>query len=114
MDGTIMRNLKDPAFWDKRYEKCVQNGFTKEETDGLRRVNPAQTKGPEPFDGYTYLEDGDKLHYGGVDLEAIWTPGHTPGHFCLYAPTEGWLFPETTSSLPFPLIFATGKMWRTP
>lgn len=92
MDGTIMRNLKDPAFWDKRYEKCVQNGFTKEETDGLRRVNPAQTKGPEPFDGYTYLEDGDKLHYGGVDLEAIWTPGHTPGHFCLYAPTEGWLF----------------------
>ena len=21
MDGTIMRNLKDPAFWDKRYER---------------------------------------------------------------------------------------------
>ena len=29
------------------------------------------------------LEDGDKLKIGGIDLEVIHTPGHTPGGICL-------------------------------
>jgi glyoxylase-like metal-dependent hydrolase (beta-lactamase superfamily II) len=30
------------------------------------------------------VEDGDKPEVPGWDLTAIWTPGHSPGHICLY------------------------------
>ncbi len=30
------------------------------------------------------IEDGDRPEIPGWDLTAIWTPGHSPGHICLY------------------------------
>ncbi len=30
------------------------------------------------------LSDGDVVPHGEKTLRAIWTPGHTPGHLCLY------------------------------
>lgn len=32
----------------------------------------------------TLLQNGDRLKYGGHRFETILTPGHTPGHMCLY------------------------------
>ncbi|MCA1845530.1 MAG: MBL fold metallo-hydrolase, partial [Actinobacteria bacterium] len=32
------------------------------------------------------LEDGDKPDVPGWDLQAIWTPGHSPGHLCFWEP----------------------------
>jgi glyoxylase-like metal-dependent hydrolase (beta-lactamase superfamily II) len=34
------------------------------------------------------INDGDKPEFGGWDLTAIWTPGHSPGHVCLYEATN--------------------------
>jgi len=31
------------------------------------------------------LEDDQKLDLAGWDLRTIWTPGHSPGHICLYS-----------------------------
>jgi glyoxylase-like metal-dependent hydrolase (beta-lactamase superfamily II) len=58
---------------------------------------------PEEIEGLTYasmpvrqfvslvkpdvlLEDGDKPEVPGWDLQAIWTPGHSPGHLCFWEP----------------------------
>lgn len=30
------------------------------------------------------LQGGEHLHVGDFDFEVIWTPGHAPGHICLY------------------------------
>lgn len=38
------------------------------------------------------LVDGMVLELAGLELEVRHTPGHTPGHCCLYLETEGWLF----------------------
>lgn len=38
------------------------------------------------------LEDGDKINFGKLDLEVIWTPGHSPGHVCFYSPSQRLLF----------------------
>ena len=38
------------------------------------------------------LVHGETLQVGGLDLEVRKTPGHTPGHCCLYLGSEGWLF----------------------
>jgi glyoxylase-like metal-dependent hydrolase (beta-lactamase superfamily II) len=31
------------------------------------------------------FEDGRKVDIAGWDLQAIWTPGHSPGHVCFYS-----------------------------
>lgn len=71
--------------WRDKYASYVDNGFSWEEVDWLWHGNPAQMEGPEPLEGgFDRLEDGQELSYGGRRLRCILTPGHTPGHLCLY------------------------------
>lgn len=45
-----------------------------------------------PYFPATLLEDGDELCYGSYRLRCIITPGHTPGHMCLYDENQELLF----------------------
>ena len=38
------------------------------------------------------LYGGEVISTGVYDLEVIWTPGHSPGHICLYKPRNRLLF----------------------
>lgn len=38
------------------------------------------------------LHAGDELEVGTLCFQVLHTPGHTPGHVCLYEPTQGVLF----------------------
>ena len=38
------------------------------------------------------LYGGELVHTGIYDLEIIWTPGHSPGHICIYEPKNKLLF----------------------
>ncbi len=37
------------------------------------------------------LEGGEQIPIRGGTLEAVWTPGHSPGHLCLYSPEHRYL-----------------------
>ena len=91
VDAPGVDEALDDAFWRKFYASYVQEGFTQEEIDGLWDSNPAQTAAPKNW-RCTPLEDGAVLSYGGHMLQCVLTPGHTPGHMCLYEPQTGWLF----------------------
>lgn len=41
---------------------------------------------PRQADGY--VEDGQKLSIGSIEVEVIHTPGHSPGHVMYHLPTE--------------------------
>lgn len=45
---------------------------------------------PAPATGF--LEDGDTIDLGGRGLVALHTPGHSPGHLCLYEEESRTLF----------------------
>lgn len=47
-----------------------------------------------PTPGFTVetVEEGQVLRYGGYALECILTPGHTPGHLCLYDRAKKLMF----------------------
>lgn len=57
---------------------------------------------PEGFDVSKYelfqgsparlLGDGDVIDLGGRRIEAVHTPGHSPGHLCFYERERGYLF----------------------
>ena len=66
-----------------RVEEYRSYGFSEEELENFWE-NPSMKYRQElPF-SFTYVADGDVLTYGGRRLEVIFTPGHTPGHLCLY------------------------------
>lgn len=50
------------------------------------------------------LTDGERIDMGGLTLETIHTPGHTPGHLAFYIPEHNLLFSadiDLTSFGPF-------------
>ena len=53
--------------------------------------NPARRFAPTHFTPEK-LNDGDILTYGEHRLECVLTPGHTPGHMCLYDRENGIMF----------------------
>ena len=91
-DGLRLPNYGDDAVWEEMYREYVENGFDWEEIAALRLCNPAQTDAPRPCGQYVFLEGGHMLRYGGRELECLLTPGHTPGHMCLYDRAEKTLF----------------------
>jgi hydroxyacylglutathione hydrolase len=55
---------------------------------------PQQSKmfgfpGVRSFEPTRWLHDGDKVHFGEVELDVLHCPGHTPGHVVFYhAPSQ--------------------------
>ena len=48
-----------------------------------------------------YLLDQERIDLGGISLEAIHTPGHTPGHLAFYIPEADLLFAADVDLTPF-------------
>ncbi|NMD43843.1 MAG: MBL fold metallo-hydrolase [Clostridiales bacterium] len=67
----------------ERKERALRDGMSAGVMEVVFENNPATIYAPDPFDA-EWLDDGDILSYGGHNLECILTPGHTPGHICLY------------------------------
>lgn len=42
------------------------------------------------------IQDNEKLHLAGMDVQVIWTPGHTPGGTCFYFEKDKVLFSGDT------------------
>ena len=49
-----------------------------------------------------FLKDGEIIDMGGVTVEIIATPGHTPGHLSFFIREEGVLFVGDYDLTPFP------------
>ena len=77
----MLRRLEHPDA--VRVEEYVGDGFSDEEISHFNDA-PSMKYTPNRAIPFTYVGDGDILSYGGRRLEVISTPGHTPGHLCLY------------------------------
>ena len=74
MDGTLQEH---------RSERFRENGIAEDLLQAMLACTPSRTMAaPLSFRDYTLLEEGDMIPAGRYMLRAIWTPGHTPGHFC--------------------------------
>ena len=77
--------------WASRRVWYAAEGMKPEVWEESFSKNPAAQLVSDSFD-IVPLNDGDTLEYGGYTLRCIVTPGHTPGHMCLYSPEEKLLF----------------------
>lgn len=74
---------------------CVSNGLPEKLALKMLKLHPA-TKSVKAYNQVLKidktLKDKDKVKVGEKSFDIIWTPGHTPGHICLYDADEGLLF----------------------
>lgn len=92
VDYDYLKTQHDENFWPWMEEKFYREGLSRDLIELQRKVNPARAYAPEYlFDAET-VSDNDILSIGNYTFRCLWTPGHTPGHTCLYMEKEKILF----------------------
>lgn len=57
----------------------------------LGRPAPKEDKQDQSFVPTRILEDGDRMDFGGIEVEAIHTPGHASNHLCFRLVELNWI-----------------------
>jgi glyoxylase-like metal-dependent hydrolase (beta-lactamase superfamily II) len=73
-------------------EEFKRNGVPQAEVSELRDASLWINKLVSPDSPEVMLDDGDVISNGSFKLEVLLTPGHSPGHICLYEPKKKVLF----------------------
>ncbi len=68
------------------------NGVPQAELATLKEVSLWMKEFASPELPDVMLSDGDRLSTGPLEFEVLRTPGHSPGHICLYERRKRWLF----------------------
>jgi len=68
------------------------NGVPDDEAEVLSNSQRALSQVVKPADAAVQLDGAELLDMGRKQLRVEWTPGHSPGHICLYEASEGLLF----------------------
>jgi glyoxylase-like metal-dependent hydrolase (beta-lactamase superfamily II) len=68
------------------------NGVPEEEIPRLQEISLIGREFVLPVMPEIELKGGERFTFGDFDLEVVWTPGHSPGHICLYERREQILF----------------------
>ena len=83
-DGELMNFEAGNLYWAILDDMFLKFGFPKAEFGRNTDIPPGRKYVHDSKIDFTYVNEGDVLEYGGYRLKAILTPGHTPGHMCLY------------------------------
>jgi glyoxylase-like metal-dependent hydrolase (beta-lactamase superfamily II) len=67
-------------------EYATRSGFPAEELRASLQNHPGFKYGSGSLVDYVQLKHGETLRVGDYTLQVVVTPGHTPGHVCLYEP----------------------------
>ena len=79
-------------YWKILDDMFLKFGFPKAEFGRNTDIHPGRKYVHDCKIDFTYVAEGDVLEYGGYKLKAVETPGHTPGHMCLYDEEKKILF----------------------
>jgi len=83
--GLISTRYKDFAELVEKTEQMLgQNGVPQGELSELRDASLWMNKYVTPNPPDVMLEDGDTVSNDSFKFKVLWTPGHSPGHICLY------------------------------
>lgn len=85
-------NLLNPEYWDLINKEFLAFGFSKEELEKNQKQNPMLTYLSSKQREIISVKDGFIIDLDNYKLKCIYTPGHTPGHMCLYDEENKILF----------------------
>lgn len=81
--------------FQEKVDFCVSNGLPEDLALKMLKLHPA-TRTVKAYNQFLNvdkaLKDGDEVKVGEKSFKAVLTPGHTPGHVCLYDEDDKLLF----------------------
>jgi len=88
-DADIMRNCMTPPYWLEVNKSFIMHGYPEEMITNQGETITNFIAGANLK--FTYVQDGEVLEVGNYHLVCTSTPGHSPGHMCLYEPKHKFL-----------------------
>lgn len=79
-------------YWETLADTARLHGFPEEELREALSGHPGRRNQPPVLPELTLLREGDRIPVGPYLLTCLETPGHTPGHMCLFEATTRILF----------------------
>lgn len=76
--------------WLAAQATMARHGFPEGELEALRALHPANLM-PRSFPPFMTVGEGDRIQVGSFSFLVVETPGHSPGHCCLYEERHGLL-----------------------
>lgn len=84
--------INDPRHWQEMADTARRNGFPESDIVAAISRHPGKRyHARRPLD-LTLVREGEKIVIGDYAFICIETPGHTPGHMCLYEPNKKIFF----------------------
>jgi glyoxylase-like metal-dependent hydrolase (beta-lactamase superfamily II) len=89
-DGDLIDDFRrNPgAFIEKMIDHAIRGGFSRSEVEESLRKHPGMRYSSPDLPPFHILADEDELTIGEYSFTVVATPGHTPGHLCLYEPSH--------------------------
>ena len=85
IEASIMSRFENSeGAWHEQYVFFISNGFPENECEKALGGHPGVKYSPGKHVEFTLLRDGNKIEIGDYSFRCIETPGHSPGHMCLY------------------------------
>lgn len=91
-DGRIINLFSSEAYWDEMSDFFAKHGMPDIQEDQAQGIHPGKLFGGRGKIKFQTVVDGDIIAAGKYHLHCICTPGHTPGHMCLFEEKEKLLF----------------------
>ncbi len=86
------RIVKGPRHWADLLDYYTANGFPLQVLKESMAKHPGYLYSPSRLVDITEVRDGQVIEVGGYALRCVETPGHSPGHMCLYDEGKKILF----------------------
>lgn len=87
-DARLIELTLIPSCWQEIGLHIGKYGFPADDLRNAIEKHPAKKYCPQGSLNYTFVGEGDRIVIGDYRFTCVETPGHTPGHLCLYEPQK--------------------------
>ena len=77
-------NASVHEYWEKNLALYAANGFDADVAKSAMMSHQGRKYSPQRTINYTMIREGDMIDIGDFHFRSIATPGHSPGHMCLF------------------------------
>ncbi len=86
IDAQRIKWSQSTAYWAENRAHVASYGFPLHEYSKDMLRLPGQKYSPDKVPAFTTVKENDLIEVGAYRFICVETPGHTPGHLCLYEP----------------------------
>ena len=83
-EASSIHYCKAEEDWESMIAFYRSNGFPADELERALQNHPGYKYSAKNRMDFTIVKEGDKIDIGSYSFSCVDTPGHTPGHMCLY------------------------------